>query len=177
MSEITRAVIGMPFEMAMESDLSRRQFHSRAQNLLAELKQAEEDNVTWKGGISALGEALKKLTFCARTVTDGPDEALMHACDAAENALSLGGVSRAIDYVEELEAERVQLKKENACLLEKYEAARDRKRSITLLQIQRDQLLEALQEMEIGSGTSPCANKKYKKARQAIAFATGKVKS
>uniref|UniRef100_A0AAU6W2A4 Uncharacterized protein n=1 Tax=Pseudomonas phage Orisa03 TaxID=3138542 RepID=A0AAU6W2A4_9VIRU len=36
MSEITRAVIGMPFEMAMENDLSRRQFHSRAQNLLAE---------------------------------------------------------------------------------------------------------------------------------------------
>ncbi|MDU8420245.1 hypothetical protein RYA60_18470 [Pseudomonas syringae] len=36
MSEITRAVIGMPFEMAMENDLSRRQFHSRAQALLSE---------------------------------------------------------------------------------------------------------------------------------------------
>jgi hypothetical protein len=28
MSEITRGVIGMPLEMAMESELSRRQFHS-----------------------------------------------------------------------------------------------------------------------------------------------------
>lgn len=36
MSEITRAVIGMPFEMAMKNDLSRRQFHSIAQALLAE---------------------------------------------------------------------------------------------------------------------------------------------
>ncbi|PBP34594.1 hypothetical protein CCL11_25760 [Pseudomonas syringae] len=36
MSEITRAVIGMPFEMAMKNDLSRRQFHSRAQALLSE---------------------------------------------------------------------------------------------------------------------------------------------
>ncbi|NAP01965.1 hypothetical protein B1F73_15205 [Pseudomonas syringae] len=36
MSEITKAVIGMPFEMAMESELSRRQFHSRAQALLSE---------------------------------------------------------------------------------------------------------------------------------------------
>ncbi|MEB0189982.1 hypothetical protein [Pseudomonas sp. CCI1.1] len=36
MSEITRAAIGMPFSMAMESELSRRQFHSIAQALLAE---------------------------------------------------------------------------------------------------------------------------------------------
>lgn len=36
MSEITRAAIGMPFEMAMENELSRRQFHSIAQALLTE---------------------------------------------------------------------------------------------------------------------------------------------
>ena len=36
MSEISRAAIGMPFSMAMESELSRRQFHSIAQALLAE---------------------------------------------------------------------------------------------------------------------------------------------
>ncbi|WLI32886.1 hypothetical protein [Pseudomonas sp. FP818] len=36
MSEITRGAIGMPFEMAMESELSRRQFHSIAQALLIE---------------------------------------------------------------------------------------------------------------------------------------------
>ncbi|MBB1614476.1 hypothetical protein A9978_18725 [Pseudomonas sp. UMC65] len=36
MSEITRGVISMPFEMAMGSELSRRQFHSIAQSLLIE---------------------------------------------------------------------------------------------------------------------------------------------
>lgn len=36
MSEITRGVIGMPFELAMSSHLSRMQFHSIARGLLAE---------------------------------------------------------------------------------------------------------------------------------------------
>ena len=67
-----------------------------------ERDELKYDLTTFKGGISALGEACKKLTFCARTVTDGPDKALMAACDEAENALSLAGVSRAIDYIEGL---------------------------------------------------------------------------
>jgi hypothetical protein len=58
---------------------------------------------------------------------------------------------------------------------EKYEAARDRKNSITLLQMQRARLLEALQGIEAGSGNSPGANKKYAEARAAIAFVTEKV--
>lgn len=41
MSEVTdRGVIGMPFEVAMSSELSRRQFYSRAQSFLAERDQA-----------------------------------------------------------------------------------------------------------------------------------------
>lgn len=44
MSEITRGAIGMPFEMAMESELSRRQFHSIAQALLAERDQLKAEN-------------------------------------------------------------------------------------------------------------------------------------
>lgn len=36
MSEITRGAIGMPFDMAMSSELSRRQFHQIAQALLVE---------------------------------------------------------------------------------------------------------------------------------------------
>lgn len=36
MSEITRGVIGMPFEMAMGSELSRRQFYSIAREAYAE---------------------------------------------------------------------------------------------------------------------------------------------
>ncbi|RYE68600.1 MAG: hypothetical protein EOO81_09260 [Oxalobacteraceae bacterium] len=76
----------------------------------ADVEQLKADLITFKGGVSALGAACKKLTFCARTVTDGPDKALMAACDAAEAALSLGGVSRAIDYVEGLEAENARLR-------------------------------------------------------------------
>lgn len=41
MSEITRGAIGMPFELAMSSELSRRQFHSIAQALLAERDEME----------------------------------------------------------------------------------------------------------------------------------------
>lgn len=44
MSEITRGAIGMPFEMAMESELSRRQFHSIAQALLVERDQLKSEN-------------------------------------------------------------------------------------------------------------------------------------
>ena len=44
MSEITRGAIGMPFEMAMKSELSRRQFHSIAQALLAERDQLKGEN-------------------------------------------------------------------------------------------------------------------------------------
>lgn len=36
MSEITRGVMGMPYEMAMESELSRRQFYSIAKEVCAE---------------------------------------------------------------------------------------------------------------------------------------------
>lgn len=43
MSEITRGVIGMPFEMAMGSELSRRQFYSVAQALFAENERLRED--------------------------------------------------------------------------------------------------------------------------------------
>lgn len=37
MSEVmTQGIIGMPYEMAMSDELSRRQFHGRAQGLLAD---------------------------------------------------------------------------------------------------------------------------------------------
>lgn len=36
MSEITRAVIQMPYDMAMDGEISRQQFYNRAQTLLAE---------------------------------------------------------------------------------------------------------------------------------------------
>jgi hypothetical protein len=49
MSEITRGVIGMPFDMAMGSDLSRRQFHSVAQGLLAEVDALRKVAVELRG--------------------------------------------------------------------------------------------------------------------------------
>lgn len=42
MSEIARGVMGMPFEMAMGSDLSRRQFYSIAREVYAENKRLLE---------------------------------------------------------------------------------------------------------------------------------------
>lgn len=43
MSELMdRAVIGMPYEMAMGDELSRRQFYARAQALLAEREALRE---------------------------------------------------------------------------------------------------------------------------------------
>ncbi|WP_156358935.1 hypothetical protein [Pseudomonas sp. NBRC 111137] len=38
--DMTRAVIAMPFELAMGSEISRRQFYARAQTLLADLDEA-----------------------------------------------------------------------------------------------------------------------------------------
>ena len=64
MSEITRGVIGMPFDMAMGSDLSRRQFHSRAQSLLAEidrLRTAEGDAMTYKAGMENVAQQRDQL--------------------------------------------------------------------------------------------------------------------
>lgn len=53
MSEITRGAIGMPFEMAMESELSRRQFHSIAQALLAERDQVRAEVAGLRTGYEA----------------------------------------------------------------------------------------------------------------------------
>lgn len=53
MSEITRAAIGMPFSMAMESELSRRQFHSIAQALLIERDQLRAEVAGLRTGYEA----------------------------------------------------------------------------------------------------------------------------
>ena len=45
MSEVmTQAIIGMPYEMAMADELSSRQFHDRAQGLLADCAALEAEN-------------------------------------------------------------------------------------------------------------------------------------
>lgn len=44
MSIMTRGIIGMPYKIAMNSELSRRQFYSHAQVLLAEYDQLKAEN-------------------------------------------------------------------------------------------------------------------------------------
>jgi hypothetical protein len=81
---MTKGVIGMPYTIAMNSEMSRRQFYSHAQVLLAEverLRTAEGDAMTYKAGmenvaqqrdqVKAEVEALRKdseayrlLSFC-----------------------------------------------------------------------------------------------------------------
>jgi hypothetical protein len=38
--DVTLAVLGMPYELAMDSEISRRQFYARAQTLLTDLDEA-----------------------------------------------------------------------------------------------------------------------------------------
>ena len=97
--------------------------------LREELATAQDDLVLFKGGLSALGEASKKLVFCARTTggTAGPDQNLMDACASVEGVITLAGIARAMDEAEQLVAERDDLKV-------RLENARDRKNSIVDLQ-------------------------------------------
>lgn len=57
MSEITRCVIGMPFDMAMESEISRRQFHAIARELLTENDRLKADLDSYKQGAKVEADA------------------------------------------------------------------------------------------------------------------------
>lgn len=73
-----------------------------------ELEIARDDLVIFKGALSALGEASKKLVVCARTAggTVGPDQGLMDACAGVEGVITLAGVARAMNEFERVTAER-----------------------------------------------------------------------
>lgn len=140
--------------------------------LREELETAKDDLVIFKGGLSALGEASKKLVFCARTTggTAGPDQGLMDACASVEGTITLAGIARSIDELEQLTAERDDLKA-------RLEHARDRKNSIVDLQQRLTDaerrnavLTEALEDLLKGTGNSPGSNKRYAKAREALKF-------
>lgn len=93
--------------------------------LREELEMSRDDLVIFKGAISALGEASKKLVVCARTTggTAGPDNGLMDACEDVEGVITLGGIALAMNEFEKLTAERDDLSA-------RLEQARDRKNSI-----------------------------------------------
>lgn len=61
MSEITRGVIGMPFEMAMQNEFSRRQFHSIAQALLTERDQLRAELAGLRTGFEAQNQVIAGL--------------------------------------------------------------------------------------------------------------------
>jgi len=63
------------------------------------------------GVVATLGKALRDLSFAAQTTggTAGRDEGLVAAIEASAQALSLIGVSRSIDLVSELRADRDRL--------------------------------------------------------------------
>lgn len=48
MSEITRGVMGMPYEMAMGNELSRRQFYDIAREVYAENERLQKSSDHWK---------------------------------------------------------------------------------------------------------------------------------
>lgn len=64
MSIMTKGVIGMPYTIAMNSEMSRRQFYSHAQVLLAEndrLRTAEGDAMTYKAGMENVAQQRDQL--------------------------------------------------------------------------------------------------------------------
>lgn len=97
--------------------------------LREELEMSRDDLAIFKSSVSALGEASKKLVFCARTSggTAGPDQGLMDACAWVEGVITLGGIAQAMNEFEQLTAERDDL-------TARLEQARDRKNSIVDLQ-------------------------------------------
>ena len=90
MSEaMTRGIIGMPFDMAMSTDLSRLQFHARAQGLLADaerlaaeqavMRQWIAEALPWIQGQQSLYPNHELGTLCEsgrRLVDGGPDDLL-----------------------------------------------------------------------------------------------------
>jgi hypothetical protein len=76
-----------------------------------ELEIARDDLLIFKSGLSALGEATKKLVVFARSSggTAGPDQGLMDACAGVESVITLAGVARAIDEFERIQAENLAL--------------------------------------------------------------------
>lgn len=78
MSEVmTRGIIGMPFEMAMGDDLSRRQFHSRAQGLLADCARLEQECEVLTAQRAAAYDSIEGLTQLVGQTQDERDAAIM----------------------------------------------------------------------------------------------------
>lgn len=60
MSDVTRAVIAMPLDLAMASNLSQVQFHSQAQALLAEFDRLKAENDTLKAAAMGIRDVWRE---------------------------------------------------------------------------------------------------------------------
>ena len=81
MSEITRGVIGMPFDLAMGSDRSRRQFHAVARDLHAEndrLKASLSAPESVTAEPAADYDALRKQFLALRTLANSNARMVSH---------------------------------------------------------------------------------------------------
>lgn len=101
------------YEAARDRKNSITALQVENERLQEDLEMERDALLIFKSAVSALGEASKKLAFCARTSggTAGPDQALIDACAAVEGVITIGGVARAMTYVEELKAEVESLRK------------------------------------------------------------------
>ena len=72
MSEITRGVIGMPLEMAMESELSRRQFHSIAHDLLRDFDRVTAERDALQLRLNAADQRIDELERGVKAPLDPP---------------------------------------------------------------------------------------------------------
>jgi outer membrane murein-binding lipoprotein Lpp len=101
MSEITKGVIGMPFDLAMGSELSRRQYHARAQELLAENER-----------LHASDQEATELCDCLSVLLGG----IAVAVRGPEEPKTRHGFNDLPSRVKTVVAERDQLKAENEAL-------------------------------------------------------------
>jgi hypothetical protein len=62
MSDMTRAVIQMPYALAMEGEISRQQFYNRALSLLADHDALAADNQRLREALTGAGIWIKDVT-------------------------------------------------------------------------------------------------------------------
>lgn len=92
MSEVSRAVINMPYELAMSSELSRRQFHGIAQSMQSDHdKRVAELEAELAEAVQLLNKAHTHLTWsrvCSEESTKGD---AMLICETIEQFLARHG--------------------------------------------------------------------------------------
>lgn len=116
MSEITRGVIGMPFKLAMGSEMSRRQFHACAQEVFVEKERLEAQVATlkadpnsWQSGYDEGRKMGTKTALSGRDQLKAENERL-----ELENEDTLKKFEDAVESFTKLSAEVLELRQQLA---------------------------------------------------------------